>query len=458
MEKIEHDKKVKLNYCIPNWIRDDQIRYSTNLIKGRIKPVYEKRDEDIALVAFGPSLNDTWEKIKNFKYVMTCSGSHKFLIEKGIIPTHHIEVDPRIHKIELLGTPDKRVEYIISSACHPEYFKWLLKHEVDINLWHVFDNYDEGFRLLPRGEWSLTGGASVGLRMLSIARFLGFCNFHVFGMDGNKRGDNTHASDHPNAPKVMFFTEYKGKEYITTPSMLEVARQTIEQLDLIKDIKVTFYGEGLIQEMAKDWIPDTTKEKAPIGFNKPYLISDMHRDRNRRLHESNLMYGVSAEKHYEDILNFYKAVEATSLLDYGAGKGYLGKHLPFPIWEYDPAIPGKDEEARPADVVTCIDVLEHIEPDYLGLVLNDLQRCIKKYGYFIISTIKAVKTFDDNVNTHLIVENKQWWEKMLSDFFIIDSIIEKDTMLLAIVKPLTDNKNDNKEDRQHNEDTTGISE
>jgi len=443
MEKLVLEEKRDLKYCIPLWIRDEQIRHSINRIKGRIEPVWDKRDDKIALVAFGPSLNDTWEQIKNFKYVMTCSGSHKFLIDHGIIPTHHLEVDPRVHKIELLGVPNKETEYLIASACHPEYFNWLLKHEVNIKLWHVFDTYDEGFRLLPRGDWCMTGGASVGLRMFTIARFLGFWDFHVFGMDGNKRDGNTHASHHPNSIKKDFLTEYKGKEYIVTPSMLEVARQTFTELNQIRDIQATFYGDGLVQDMAKDWIKNPEINEVAIGVNKPFLISDMHRERNKKLHDTNLMYGVSAERHFNDVLNLYNSIDAKSLLDYGCGKSYLAKNLPFPIWEYDPAIPGKDEEARCADMVTCIDVLEHIEPDYLFLVLNDLQRCIKKYGYFVISTQPAIKAFEDGVNTHLIVENKEWWENVIKQFFEIESIIENKSNLIVIVNPLKEKQNDN---------------
>src|SRR6266853_2973862 len=97
--------KINVTYCIPTWLRDEQIKINTLKVRGRIFPHYEKHDEPIALVNFGPSLNDTWEQIKNFKYIMTCSGAHKFLVERGIIPTHHIDVDPRPHKVQLIGTP-----------------------------------------------------------------------------------------------------------------------------------------------------------------------------------------------------------------------------------------------------------------------------------------------------------------------------------------------------------------
>src|SRR6267142_2328196 len=84
----------KVSYCIPLWLRDEQVRANCREVKGRIAPQYELRKDPIALVCYGPSLNDTWERVRDFKYVMTCSGAHRFLLERGVVPTWHTEVDP----------------------------------------------------------------------------------------------------------------------------------------------------------------------------------------------------------------------------------------------------------------------------------------------------------------------------------------------------------------------------
>lgn len=435
MKELDVTQKQEVKYCIPLWLRDEQIKQSISRIKGRIEPHYEKRNEPVALVAFGPSLNKTWRRIKKFKNIMSCSGSHKFLIEKGIIPTWHIEVDPRKHKIDLLGVPHPEVTYLISSTCHPKYFDWLIDHNANIKLWHVFDSYEEGLRVLPHGEWALTGGASVGLRMMSIARFLGFTDFHIFGMDGCKGETGSHASFHPNAPKEDYETVYNGKKYITTPSIAECARQTFHELDQLKDVKATFYGNGLVQEMAKDYKPNHPVYELAIGLSKPELISEEYKNLNIALHRDNLSYGVGGKDHAPVVLKLYESMHAKSLLDYGCGKGYLAKNLPFPIWEYDPCIEGKDESPRAADLVVCLDVLEHIEPDKLDFVLNDISRCTKNTGYFVINTQEAKKTLPDGRNTHLIQQDKEWWREKLSKHFELSdkSIIEKGCDLHVVV-------------------------
>jgi hypothetical protein len=429
-------EKQKVTYCIPLWLRDEQVKLNTARVRGRIRPAYDTRADPIAVVNFGPSLNETWEQIRRYRYVISCSGSHKFLLEHGIVPTWHVDVDPREHKCLLLGTPHKEVEYLISSACHPKLFALL--EGFNVKLWHVFTAEEDPARTLPAGEWALTGGCSAGLRTMTIARFLGFKNLHIFGMDGCEGASGSHADEHPNRPKSMQACEYQGVSYRTTPAMLAAAQETFHELDLMPDVKPTFYGEGLVQAMARDWV---RKSKADglnmlIAYEKPKLISDEMRRLNAQLHQERLEYGVAAGRHAPMLLKMMaKTPTIKSVLDYGCGKGYLAKALPFPIWEYDPAIAGKEESPRPADLVCCFDVLEHIEPDKLEFVLGDLGRCVKQVGLFVIHTGPAKKSYADGRNTHLIQKPEAWWRSRLERFFKIAQIFTKGPELYVVVSP-----------------------
>ena len=60
--------KVTSSYCIPEDRHFDQLNYSVSRIKGRIEPNVVDGKESIAVVCYGPSLLNEWEKIKNFKY------------------------------------------------------------------------------------------------------------------------------------------------------------------------------------------------------------------------------------------------------------------------------------------------------------------------------------------------------------------------------------------------------
>jgi len=105
----------------------------------------------------------------------------------------------------------------------------------------------------------------------------------------------------------------------------------------------------------------------------------------------------------------------SELLDYGAGKGRLAVELqkivarPLSIRHYDPAIPQWSAEAEPSEFVACIDVLEHIEPDLLDNVLDDLERVTLRAAMCTVHTGPALKLLPDGRNAHLIQQPAAWW-------------------------------------------------
>lgn len=315
MKKLDINEKYPTRYCIPIWLRDEQIRHSVRRMKKRldIVPETKKRADPVAIVCFGPSLNDTWEKVREFKNIISCSGSHKFLVDRGIIPTWHIEADPRPHKIELIGKPQKGVQYLIASTCHPKLFDHL--EGFDVSLWHIFLNEEDAHRMLPAGDWAITGGSSVGLRALTIARLLGFVDLHIFGMDGCDGKSGRHAAAHPNQAKESLPVEYDKVTYYTTPSFLECAKETTRELDILHDAKVTFYGDGLTQHLVRNHSRSPVKGKIAIAISKPALISPKHLELNARLHRESPEYGIYGGRHAVLVLKLAQTLRVKSILD-----------------------------------------------------------------------------------------------------------------------------------------------
>lgn len=142
------------------------------------------------------------------------------------------------------------------------------------------------------------------------------------------------------------------------------------------------------------------------------VISPTYRELNSQLHQSRPDYGagISSRRWYATIAELAKKVGAQSILDYGCGKGSLGKALAhLVVKNYDPAIPGLDKPPTAADLLVSTDVLEHIEPDCLDDVLDDMKRCGLKAVFLTIATRKAAKTLADGRNAHLIVQSPEWW-------------------------------------------------
>ena len=150
-------------------------------------------------------------------------------------------------------------------------------------------------------------------------------------------------------------------------------------------------------------------------------ISPDYLEQNRRLHEAG-NYGISGGRWTHPVMQLCAQLQTRDVLDYGCGQRMLEKALGFDIHNYDPCIPGLDAPAQPADIVVCADVLEHIEPDCLDAVLDDLQRVTRQAGFFVIATRAADKFLPDGRNAHLIQQEPGWWMPQLEQRFRIGQV------------------------------------
>lgn len=150
------------------------------------------------------------------------------------------------------------------------------------------------------------------------------------------------------------------------------------------------------------------------------LITPEYVALNIRLHREVETYGTSSWKEVPAVVNLCGRFATNDVLDYGCGKGRLAEGLDFPIQSYDPALPEFAMRPSPAELVVCTDVMEHVEPECLDEVLEDVRELTIMAAYFVIATRPAVKVLGDGRNTHLIVESMVWWSHQLAGhgFFI----------------------------------------
>jgi hypothetical protein len=179
----------------------------------------------------------------------------------------------------------------------------------------------------------------------------------------------------------------------------------------------------------------TRKRHPPKADDGPRnVITPEYKALNEQMHREREGYGVQG-RFYAAQIRLLARVVSRDILDYGCGKRLLEAGLSFPIRNYDPGIPGLDARPDPADVVVCLDVLEHIEPELLDDVLADLARVTRRAGYFTVSVIPAKKTLPDGRNAHLIVQPREWWEDRLSRLFRIRLRANSEEHALFVVQP-----------------------
>lgn len=160
------------------------------------------------------------------------------------------------------------------------------------------------------------------------------------------------------------------------------------------------------------------------------LISEEYSKLLKNYHKRKDSFGESKNPESYYLLHYIQDLPIKSFLDYGCGKGGLIKELkklyPNMIVEgYDPGT--LEFEKHPENrfnFVSSIDVLEHIEREYIDEVLLDIRNLSSKYIYLLIAHTPAKKNLPDGRNAHILQEPLEWWIKKLksimSDFIPLE--------------------------------------
>lgn len=230
------------------------------------------------LACYGPSLLETWGAIRherNFTpgaQLVSMSGTHDFLIERGLRPNLHIDCDPREHKHKMVTRINRKTEYLIASCVHPSYIDKLVARKANTTLWHLC-NGDESMRILQELEpktFLVGGGGSVGLRAVCVMYALGFRKFILHGMDCSfdEKSAATHAGPHGGKPQQLLTVQAGERWFKTSPVLVSYAQQFIDMVKMMMNHPIpserpdfNLHGDGLLQEMLRVGIAAQQKRK-----------------------------------------------------------------------------------------------------------------------------------------------------------------------------------------------------
>lgn len=143
------------------------------------------------------------------------------------------------------------------------------------------------------------------------------------------------------------------------------------------------------------------------------LLSEEYR-RVLEIEHSRSEWGVTGWGHAPAVHKIMQAQGLTTLLDYGSGFGRLGHWFAknaghIDLREYEPGIPKRAGAPQAAQMVACIDVMEHVEPDCVEAVLDHIQSLAQHRVYFNISLRLAGRKLSDGRNAHLTIQPLEWW-------------------------------------------------
>ena len=155
-------------------------------------------------------------------------------------------------------------------------------------------------------------------------------------------------------------------------------------------------------------------------------ISPEYAAAQKQMHET-YNYGTASIKYASLVTEIINRLEIAHVLDYGCGKSMnLAKHIKpdhkIKYQGYDPGWPDFASAPVPADMVCCIDVLEHIEPDLLDNVLDHLASLTEAVAFLTVHTGPAGKLLPDGRNAHLIQEPMEWWLPKIVERFDVQTV------------------------------------
>jgi hypothetical protein len=156
------------------------------------------------------------------------------------------------------------------------------------------------------------------------------------------------------------------------------------------------------------------------------VISAAYRLEQQALHATGT-YGTASIEYAPLVTEILNNLHITHLLDYGCGSLLnLYKHIKpthkLTYQAYDAGVLEYSDSPVPAQMVACIDVLEHIEPDYLENVLDEIKRCTETILFATVHTGPAVKVLSDGRNAHLTQQPMSWWLPKFWERFDIQTV------------------------------------
>lgn len=143
-------------------------------------------------------------------------------------------------------------------------------------------------------------------------------------------------------------------------------------------------------------------------------------DQYKQIHATR-QYGDTSIKNLRYLRPQVKVLAPKTILDFGCGRSrlvdVLGEAVGAKTTRHDPAIP--EYSAQPEgvfDLLTNIDVLEHVPEDKLDAVVGHMASLCRN-AIIVIDTRPAEAVLPNGENAHCTLRSREWWGQYLSKHF-----------------------------------------
>lgn len=411
-----------------------------------------EHDGHAVIIGGGPSVADHIDELRYRKSekqtFFALNGAAKYLTGLGIDPDYTVIVDAREHNKSFIGYS---WAYLISSQCHPS-----LLDGANVTLWHQEypDDMARFDACLPENHPAHTligGGTTVGLSAMVVAYAMGYRKLHLYGYDSSYRNGATHAYKQDDPQNVACVSTVEGKSFNTSLAMAKQAELFPGLATSLIDLGclITLRGDGLLP-----WTSECSSKVKEV-------ISEEQKYQN--------MWNIPsyrATSPGENVASIFCLVanpsESDTVIDFGAGTGRgalkIHRQRLCSVRMLDFADNCLDAEVRKQlserftfevrDLTQsillvprvkygfCTDVMEHIEPEKVDAVLDNIF-CAVDNAFFQISTVHDNFGALIGQHLHLTVKPFEWWQEKLSRYGVISWSDNQDAAALFYVTPST---------------------
>jgi len=427
----------------------------------------DAHDRTAVICGSGPSIAEPENiaKIRNLyasgaaNYAL--NGAAKFLNDIGILPDYQVLIDARQETASLVGNAKT---HLFASQVHPKCFDGL----ESVKLWHLqvegIDDY------LPECEGDICfigGAASVGNTATCLAYAMGFRNLVVFGLDSsNKPGSGAFGQSHVihqsiNDGEPMASVKFGGKDYICSLTMKLQAERFQETAKELKTLgcSIAVHGYGLLPDM----------------YNSPHAVLSEYEKYKTMWNLPQYREYSPGEQIAGRIIDILQINGRDAVIDFGCGTGraalairnatdceilaldfaensldreagqrvgiyFKQQDLTKPLMNY-----GESESVltTPTLYVSgcekgyCTDVMEHIPPEQVDLVITNIMEAASKV-VFQISLVPDVCGALIGQDLHLSVHPAAWWHdtfiRLGHSVELVEESADKSTCIFYVVR------------------------
>ncbi len=387
----------------------DNLRYvySRHLPK---LPYFEAHDKVLAIVGSGPSLADTYEGIPPDCDVLALNGAYKFLQSKGRTAEFFAMLDARECNTTFIEKPDNDTCFFLAAQTHKAVVDKLEGQRVFI--FHLCTPSDK--KVFGEVDVRVGGGGTIGLTALALAMQLGYRKVILYGFDSSFKADESHVLPQPqNADLRTIDVWVQDRKYRTTHAMAAQTMDFFPFYDAIKktapEFEIHLRGSGLFYDFIVTNNHPTSREKELAKYQEAYKNDD---------------YGMTQDR-YDSLDAIIGKLMGESYLDVSTGRGetllLAQKHGFTTIQGTEtvealcnervikailPSLPFAD---RSFDVVSLIEVIEHLLPADIKPTLRELTRLAKKH---ILISAATLPHWYGGVNLHPSARPLEEWDAL----------------------------------------------